>query len=239
MESEKKYLLSTLWSQYGKVIGCGSNEILENGVDFNQYAPLDLYLSGEKRSYTGCVTTAASQIIYYHMLNDFLNEEIRYEIKVDVLTENDGYVNFASIAEQTFYISASGGGAGDTFSFEVINEKLSEFVCVTGENPSDELSIRAAEFIAALNFTVGILHQSFYSTIFGTQAQYSATPYLRCGFKSASCIDFTNLRESELPLWITEKSQLTDEAIEIFIENLENGNPICFSLPGHAVVLDG
>ena len=39
---KKEYLLSATWIQYDKVISCGSNENLENGIDFNQYAPLDL-----------------------------------------------------------------------------------------------------------------------------------------------------------------------------------------------------
>ena len=37
----KKYLLSTLWMQYGKVISCGNNENLEEGIDYNEYAPFN------------------------------------------------------------------------------------------------------------------------------------------------------------------------------------------------------
>ena len=33
--------------------------------------------------------------------------------------------------------------------------------------------------------------------------------------------------------------QLTDEAIEILIENVQNGAPVTYTIPGHAIVLDG
>ena len=57
MAVKKEYLLSATWIQYDKVISCGSNENLENGIDFNQYAPLVLYCSGEVRSFTGGMIT--------------------------------------------------------------------------------------------------------------------------------------------------------------------------------------
>ena len=60
----KKYLLSTLWTQYGKVISCGNNENLENGIVYNEYAPFNKHFS-DNRSYTGCAATATSQIVYY------------------------------------------------------------------------------------------------------------------------------------------------------------------------------
>ena len=97
MASSKKYLLSTLWIQYGKVISCGSNETLPNGIDFNEYAPLDMYIPEEKRSVTGCVATAISQVIFYHLMNDVLNDDISYNISLNVLTDSDAYVSFPDI----------------------------------------------------------------------------------------------------------------------------------------------
>ena len=49
----KKYFLSTLWTQDGKVTNCGSNENLENGINFNQYAPLDLSGGHDSVTVTG------------------------------------------------------------------------------------------------------------------------------------------------------------------------------------------
>ena len=100
----KKYLLSTLWTQYGKVISCGNNENLENGIDYNEYAPSDKNFSDDN-SYTGCAATAASQIIYYHLLNNF-QHDLGYEFNMDVLTEQDAYVSHADIPAATVYISA-------------------------------------------------------------------------------------------------------------------------------------
>ena len=68
MSVEKEHLLSTYWIQCDKVVNCGSNENLENGIHFNEYAPLDFYTSEAVRSYTGCISTAVSQVIYYHLM---------------------------------------------------------------------------------------------------------------------------------------------------------------------------
>ena len=101
----KKYFLSTLWTQDGKVTNCGSNENMENGINFNQYAPLDLSGDQTVRSYTGCASTAVSQVIYYHLMNDHLNDDISYNITPAVLNERDAYVSFATIPALTLYIS--------------------------------------------------------------------------------------------------------------------------------------
>lgn len=50
--------------------------------------------------------------------------------------------------------------------------------------------------------------------------------------------------DTEASLWITQSEefhnlQLTDEAIEILIENVKNGAPVTCTIPGHAIVLDG
>ena len=100
MSDIKKYLLSTLWTQYGKVISCGNNENLENGIVYNEYAPLNKNFS-DNRSYTGCAATATSQIIYYHLLNDLLNENIDYGLTMDALTEQEAYVSHADIPAAT------------------------------------------------------------------------------------------------------------------------------------------
>ena len=242
MATEKQYLLSTLWNQYGKVVGCGSNENLEDGINFNQYVPLDLYVSGDVRSCTGCATTAAAQIIYYYVQSDFGDDEVCYDIKLDVLAEKDAYVSHANIPALTVYISADGGGDAQTLSFDEIRHKLSAFVPAPADPEDgnyDADSRAAADYIAALNFTVGVLHHSSYSDIFGTEATMSADVFLRCGFESAYYVDWTEMDDAEQSLWLTENEQLTDEAIEILIENLENGSPVMFGITGHGVVLDG
>ncbi|MBO7147020.1 MAG: C10 family peptidase, partial [Lentisphaeria bacterium] len=242
MVVKKEYLLSTLWTQYDKVIGCGNNENLENGIEFNQYTPLDLSAEGTSRSYTGCAITAATQIIYYYLQNDAWDHTLSYDIKLDVLTENDAYVSFPNIPELTVYISAEGGGDAATLSFAEINDKLSVFVPAPTDPEAenyDSKSLAAADYIAALNFSVGVLHKAFYSDNFGTEAYFSADVFLRCGFKSAVYVDITEMKDAESSLWLTEDKKLTDEALEILIENLEQGKPISFGINGHAIVLDG
>jgi hypothetical protein len=103
MVIKKIYLLSTLWSQYGKVISCGSNENLEDGINYNEYAPFDKNFS-EDNSYTGCTATATSQVIYYHLLNNFQND-LGYELKMDVLTGQEAppQSRFFTKKEITYY----------------------------------------------------------------------------------------------------------------------------------------
>ena len=183
MSATNKYLLSTLWTQYGKVISCGNNENLEDGLDYNEYAPFDKNFS-EDNSYTGCTATATSQIIYYHLLNNFQND-LGYKLKLDVLTEQDAYVSHADIPEATVYISANGGGNGETLSFTEINNKLSAFVPAPTDPAAGDYdlnSLKAAEYIAALNFSVGVMLKTAYSSVWGTAAVFSAEPFLRFGF---------------------------------------------------------
>ena len=242
----KKYLLSTLWTQYGKVISCGNNENLENGIVYNEYAPLNKNFS-DNRSYTGCAATATSQIIYYHLLNDFLNEDIDYGLTMDALTEQEAYVSHAEIPAAAVYISADGGGVGETLSFEEINKILSDFVPAPTDPAAGDYAFNsraAAEYIAALNFSVGVVLKSGYSPIWGTGSVGFASPFLHFGFKSFYNVDFNEMNETERSFWLTKNKQtnnyqFTDEAIEIFIENIENDLPIAFGIPGHAVVLDG
>ena len=245
MSATNKYLLSTLWTQYGKVISCGNNENLEDGLDYNEYAPFDKNFSVDN-SYTGCTATATSQVIYYHLLNNFQND-LGYKLKLDVLTEQDAYVSHADIPEATVYISANGGGNGETLSFTEINNKLSAFVPAPTDPAAGDYdlnSLKAAEYIAALNFSVGVMLKADYSSVWGTAAVFSAEPFLRFGFKSAYEVNFNEMYDAEASLWITQSEefhnlQLTDEAIEILIENVKNGAPVTYMIPGHAIVLDG
>ena len=148
MSAVKTYLLSTFWMQYGKVISCGNNENLEDGIDYNQYAPMDNI--SEKKAFTGCAATATSQILYYHLLNDFQND-LGYDLKMAVLSEQDAYVSHADIPAAAVYISVGGGGVGNTLSFEEINSKLTTFVPAptdpaAGDYAAD--SRAAADYIA-------------------------------------------------------------------------------------------
>lgn len=241
----KKYLLSTLWTQYGKVISCGNNENLENGINYNRYAPFNKYFSND-HSYTGCAATAASQIVYYHLLNNFQND-LGYELKMDALTEQDAYVSHADIPAATVYISADGGGVGETLSFDEINNILTTFVPAPTDPAADDYtskSIAAATYIAALNFSVGVVLKSGYSPVWGTVSPDFASPFLHFGFKSFYDVDFNEMDETERSFWLTKNEQtnnyqFTDEAIEILIENIKNDLPIAFGIPGHAIVLDG
>ena len=242
----KKYLLSTLWTQYGKVISCGNNENLENGIVYNEYAPFNKNFS-DNRSYTGCAATATSQIIYYHLLNDFLNEDIDYGLTMAALTEQEAYVSHAEIPAAAVYISADGGGVGETLSFKEINKILSDFVPAPTDPAAGDYAFNsraAAEYIAALNFSVGVVLKSGYSPVWGTGSVGFFSPFLHFGFKSFYDVDFNEMNETERSFWLTKNKQtnnyqLTDEAIEILIENIENDLPIAFGIPGHAIVLDG
>ncbi len=243
-----KELLSTLWTQYEKVIS-GNNETQPYGIVYNQYAPIDRIISSDNnitRSVTGCVATATSQIIYYHLLNSLNNSG--YKLNMDVLTDQDAYVSFAEIPAATVYISADGSEEGGTLSFAEINKILTDFVpAPTNPEAADytENSLKAANYIAALNFSVGVILQSAYSNVWGTGTVYSDELFLRCGFNSADAVYFSTMDdEAERSLWGTYVKEsncfrLTDEAIEILIENIEKGLPVAFAIPGHAIVLDG
>ncbi|MBO5761615.1 MAG: C10 family peptidase [Lentisphaeria bacterium] len=232
MAVEKNYLLSTLWTQEGKIISCGSNGNSENGIEYNAYVPLE----NGQRSATGCATTATSQILYYFLQN-YSNV-----IHMDVLTDQDAYVSYANIPALTLYIPAAGSGENGTLSFDAINEKLQVFVPAPTDPEDEDYEVNsraAADYIAALNFAVGVMLKSDYTAIWGTGSFYSDEIFLRSGFQSANFINFDKLDKKERSFWITENEQLTDEAIEIMIENVQNGSPVAFAIPGHAIVLDG
>ena len=243
MNTEENILLSTLWNQYGKVVNCGSNEYLDNGIEFNTYMPVDVYISTGEKAYTGCVNTAISQIIYYHLENDYKNDDISYSIKLDVLNENDSYVSLANIPELAVFISSDGTGNGNTLSFDEINQKLSTFISIPVDENSENYdidSLAAADYVAAMNFTIGVLNKSRYSKILSTGAIDSSNVFYRCNFYSANAIDFDELDENEASLWISSSDNtLTDEAIDILIENIKNGKVVFVGIQSHAIVLDG
>lgn len=240
MDVNKSCLLATLWNQYGKITDCGSNETQENGITYNAYTPLDLYVSGDIRSMTGCANTALGQLIYYFVQKDYYDDSVSYNITPNVLNETDAYVSYANIPDAMLYISASGSETGGTLSFADINEKLASFVPVpvdTADESFDQKSLAAADYIAALNFSLGVLNKSTFSYIFSTGAVLNTEVLFRYGFQGA---DIVELQEDESNVWLSQEDQLlSNEAIEILIENLENGKPVILGLPGHGVVLDG
>ena len=166
------------------------------------------------------------------MLNNFQND-LGYDLKLDVLSEQDAYVSHTDIPEATVYISADGGGAGETLSFAEIDSKLSASVPAPTDPAAGDYdlnSLKAAEYIAALNFSVGVMLKADYSPVWGTAAFNSSELFLRCGFKSANIVRFSDLNETERSFWVTANTQLskyllTDDAIA-YIDDiyLQSGN---------------
>lgn len=234
MTSEKTYdgeiLLSTLWNQSG-VIECGNNTT----VEFNKYAPKDP-LNG-KRSYTGCGNTSMGQIVYYFLENDLLDFNL-------TLTEQDIYADCGYGIQRLIPITAEGGGAADTLSFAEVNERIKTFISAPADPDAadyTEQSIAAAEYIAALNYACGVLNATGYSNLTGSGSYPSVNVFKRTGFKSYLALE--DLSSEERKRWFknngNDQEVLTDEGIEILIENLLDGRPVSVYIEGHFIVMDG
>lgn len=226
-----KILLSTLWNQRG-VIECGGN----TEVEFNKYAPLDPLTN--QRSATGCGNTAAGQVVYYFLENDLL---ANFDL---TLTEKDAYINLGFGVQRMIPITAGGSEETGTLSFAEVNEKLSTFVpAPTDPGAADYVvnSTAAAEYIAILNYACGVINVTGYSELTGSASLPNVNVYKRAGF--ASYMSLSDFSEVERSKWFRKnengQSFLTEEALEILIENLLDGRPITVAIEGHFIVLDG
>ena len=136
-------LLSTLWTQKGICPMGGNTTIL-----YNEYTPLDPSVTPEAHSLTGCVNTAAGQLIYYFI------EKKGFDLPL-TLDEKDEYTSKHNATEEggekiVIEIKADGTTPG-TLSFAEINAMLSDF------------RLDSAEHAAALVYACGVALKSKYS----------------------------------------------------------------------------
>ena len=196
-------LMSTLWSQSG-VAKVGDNTT----VKYNEYCPLD---SGS-HCVTGCTNTAAGQMIYYFI------EKFGLELALTLNADDEFSRNIS--------IKADGSTPG-TVSFDVINEKLSEY------------DLNSADDAAALVYACGVVQEASYSKG-STGTAWSASLFTRAGFASAN-----NLYVDNISYWGTKdengKFRISDAGYEVIIDNLLAGKVVGASLSSvnHAVVFDG
>jgi len=209
VEGTPGILLSTLWNQSG-IIDIGDNTT----VAYNEYCPTDTNTS--THSVTGCTNTAAGQIIYYYIE--------RKGLELALTLENpDEYTSIKG--NLTIDVKADGSTPG-TLSFAAINSYLADY------------DLDSAEDAAALLYACGVVQQADYSSS-GTSTAWEETLFYRSGM--------TGVTVSRLywgdSCWGTEIEpglySFTDEGFEVLIENLEAGQPVGASIPGHAVVIDG
>lgn len=211
-------LLSTLWSQRGINPMGGNTTIL-----FNEYTPLDPSVTPEAHSLTGCVNTAAGQLIYYFIEKGWLDLPL-------TLKKSDEYTSKHKATEEggdpiVIPIKADGTTPG-TLSFAEINAMLSDY------------QLDSAEHAAALLYAIGVVLESKYSAN-STGTSWNRVFFKRAGFEGETMGGpyfgeyYWGDMDDEMQYTIT------DAGFEVLIENLEAGLPVGATYPGHAFVIDG
>ena len=142
-----------------------------------------------------------------------------------VLTASDEYTS--NYNDLTIQIKADGSTPG-TLSFAQINSMLADY------------DLDSASDAAALLYACGVVQEAYYSANATSTAWY-ATLFTRAGLKS---VNEAYLSWDTFYYWgsydeATDHYYLTDGAWEVLIENLQAGQLVGTSYPGHALVIDG
>ena len=157
-EAGATYLLSTLWSQSGKVkIGSKTDKT----ITYNYYCPLDTTKTA--KSVTGCTNTAAAQIIYYFIEKKGLNLTLKLDQSDEYTSTKNGF---------SCTIKADGSTNG-TISFNEINAKLLYY------------DTKSADDAAALLYACGVVQKANYSSS-GTGTAWKESLFRRAGFVSVN-----------------------------------------------------
>lgn len=217
-------LTSTLWRQSGKIYVSIDGEQTAVSGSYNQYCPIQLD-TDTTHCVTGCTNTADAQILYYWL-------EKGYDLNLSVSTSDyyyfdEDYPQSADIGK--VYVSDNPiYGEG---SLTEINELLAKDTLKS--------SLTNGDFIAALNYYCGVKNHSEYgastSTTYWLTTAYNgknAASFQAAGFDSYFTIYYGNSKYFDGYI-------LNDLGFSIVRENLDYGEVISMSIPGHAVYMDG
>ena len=200
-------LLSTTWNQRSDY-----DIKLNKIVDYQKYCPLDSKTG--QRSVVGCVSTAASQILYYWAENG-----------VDISFTLDASDKFVSYGSNGSVVNIEDDNVKlDFLSFNDFNEKMSVF------------DVTSADDIAALCYGVGVKVKMMYSS--GASGAYSV--HVKdlllndLNFMSASFADLNLIFNNP-----GSHQTATEGGIEVLASLVKSGVPLYITIPGHALVIDG
>ena len=211
-------LLSTLWSQRGINPMGGNTTIM-----YNEYTPLDPSVTPEAHCLTGCVNTAAGQLIYYFIEKGWLDLPLTLEEKDEYTSKHKATTEGG---DAIVIPVKSDGSTPGTLSFAEINAMLSDF------------QLDSAEHAAALLYAIGVVLESKYSAS-STGTSWNRVFFKRAGFEGETMGGpyfgeyYWGDMDDEMQYTIT------DAGFEVLIENLEAGLPVGATYPGHAFVIDG
>ncbi len=211
-------LTSTLWNQSGSIYIEINGKQTNIGGSYNKFSP---YISSSTtaRSVTGCTNTADAQILYYWL-------ERGYDLSFSVTTSD--YFSLTSDGK-TYYVSDSpilGVGA-----LSAINSLL------VAKN------MNSADFIAALNYYCGVKNHSKFGSSTGTTIYLPSVPYFNgtnawsfaaAGFDSYQSISYYN---NTTEFFVNK--EVSDVGWSVVRENLDYGEVIRLTIPGHSIYLDG
>jgi len=228
-------LTLTLWNQDGTIyIPVDGEQVALTGYDYNKYCP---YISKENKTHsvTGCTNTSHSQILYYWMQRGY---------EFDLTVTSSDYYYLASEAKDgqespKHYVSDSPAlGEGSRSSINSILRTA---------------DLESGNFIAALNYYCGVKNNSEYGSSTGTLGYWgtftdgtNANAFKAAGFDSYFSV--TALRVVKELEWevIPEESSrlfnengLNDTGWSVVRENLDYGEVVEVTIPGHSVYIDG
>ena len=189
------------------------------GGPYNNFVPWNF--SAGRRSSTGCVTAAQAQVLYY-----WLNSEYGKDITIS-LTDKEAYNYYSTSGDLRYTIDASKENA-EKFKylpFDQVNAIL------------EKRDYASTDYIAALNFTVGVWHCIDFDEYYG----------LASGFPSDWFYHDVGMRLANFDMWgdstdWDESKQsfvITDPFYEVLIDNLLAGCPVVVTNYDHAYIIDG
>ena len=189
------------------------------GGPYNNFVPWNF--SAKRRSSTGCVTAAQAQVLYY-----WLNSEYGKDITIS-LTDKEAYYYNSTSGDLRYTIDASKENA-EKFKylpFDQVNAIL------------EKRDYASTDYIAALNFTVGVWHWIDFDDYRGfASGMPSDWFYHDVGMRLANYDmwgDSTDWDESKQS-WV-----ITDPFYEVLIDNLLAGCPVVAVNYDHAYIIDG
>ena len=230
-------LTSTLWNQDGTIyIPIDGEQVALTGFDYNKFCPVTKKDS-KIQSVTGCTNTADSQVLYYWMQRGY-----KFNLSVD----GGDYFTLAAEEvkegqEKTKYYVSDTPTLGEG-SMSAINSYLAS------------ANLSSGDFIAALNYYCGVKNNSEYGESTGTSWWFgtftdgtNALAFKAAGFDSYYSITALYLLKDnpyfpEIPeesKIFFDENGLTETGWSIIRENLDYGEVIRVSIPGHAIYLDG
>ena len=228
-------LTLTLWNQSGTIyIPIDGEQVALTGFEYNKFCP-DTKKDSKEKSVTGCTNTADSQVLYYWMQRG-------YEFNLSVNSSDYYTLGSEEVKEgqvkTKYYVSNS--------------PTLNEGSMSTINSILQQGDLESGDFVAALNYYCGVKNHSDYGTStstswwLGTQTDgTNSLAFKAAGFDSYYSITALYLFENnpgsapEESGIFFDQNGLTEVGWSVIRENLDYGEVIRVSIPGHAIYLDG